>query len=62
MRYVSTGIARDSGRCKRETVELIWSESKGRCWFRVWRAKYASQRNQYPQNFGIFKLFFSYPD
>jgi len=26
MRYVSTGIARDSGRCKRETVELIWSE------------------------------------
>jgi len=20
------------------------------------------QRNQYPQNFGIFKLFFSYPD
>jgi len=23
MCYVSTGIARDSGRCKRETVELI---------------------------------------
>jgi hypothetical protein len=40
-----------------KVTKNIW-----RCWFTVWKAKYAIHKNQCLQSFWILKLFISYPD